>query len=161
MCLLNFYTTYILTSTFYIIECISWLIKQNNFRNDLHGIRRSMFLMIGEKQNFNTSISGILFGDINVRKTTNKVPSSEGQTRKEKIDISTDLLERMEKYTEFLNKAITGEKTLPLHINSETKRQNLLSTETSFAQMKARTSRSKVNRRSIVFSSYTVYRAAR
>jgi len=27
VCLLNFYTTYILTSTFYITECISGLIK--------------------------------------------------------------------------------------------------------------------------------------
>jgi hypothetical protein len=71
--------------------------------------------MIGEMQNFSKSISGILFGDTNVRKTSDKVPSSEGRVRKGKIDICTDLLERTGKYTEFLNKAITGDKTLPLH----------------------------------------------
>jgi hypothetical protein len=75
--------------------------------------------MIGEMQNFSTSISGITFGDNNVRKTIDKVPSSEGRAIKEKIDIRTYLLERMGKYTEFLNKAITGDKTSPLHISSK------------------------------------------
>ena len=66
-------------------------------------------------QNFSTSISGILFGDTNMRKTSDNVPSSEGRVRKEKIYIYTDLLERTGKYTEFLNKTITDDKTLPLH----------------------------------------------
>jgi len=89
-------------------------IKQN-FRNDLYSVRRLMFIMIGEMKNFITSISGILFGDTNVRETSGKVPSSDGRARKEKIDICPDRLERMVKCTEFLNKTITGDKTLPLH----------------------------------------------
>jgi len=59
-------------------------IKQNNIRNYLHSVRRLMFIMIGEMKNFNTSISGILFGDNNVRKTSGKVTSSDGRARKEK-----------------------------------------------------------------------------
>lgn len=66
-------------------------------------------------KNFNTSISGILFGDTNVRMTGGNVPSSDGRARKEKIAICPDRLERMVKYTEFLNKTITSDKMLPLH----------------------------------------------
>jgi hypothetical protein len=47
-----------------------------------------MFIMVGEMQNFSTSISGILFGDTNVRKTSDKVPSSDGRARKEKKSTS-------------------------------------------------------------------------
>lgn len=81
-------------------------IKRNSFRNDLHSVRRLTFIMIGEMKNINISISGILFGDTNERKTSDKLPSSDGRARKEKIDICPDLLERMVKYTEFLNKTI-------------------------------------------------------
>jgi hypothetical protein len=43
-----------------------------------------MFIIIGEMQNFSTSIRGILFGDTNVRKTSDKIPNSDGRARKEK-----------------------------------------------------------------------------
>ena len=73
-------------------------IKQNNFRKDLHSVRRLMFIMIAEIPNVVTSISGILFGDTNARKTSDKmVPSCDGRTGQEKIEIYTDLLERMGK----------------------------------------------------------------
>jgi hypothetical protein len=124
--------------------------KQNHFRNHLRGVRRLMFIMIGEMQNFSTSISGILFGDTNVRKTGDKVPSS-----------AMFFLNGWENIWNFSIKLSLVARLATPH-NSETKRQSLLSTKTSSAQNESKyvTLQSKQKVDCVFASSYT-HRAAR